>query len=139
MTVHGKNKSNYNELINMAAGIFHSFSHPLRLSICLQLLEEKKSVKEICAILGQPQYTVSQQLALLRKNQIVECVKESRQVFYWVEDKYVIKMLNCVSAGYEEFRANSSSENPYFDDKPTLEGPRIAKVFVSNVKRWSDR
>lgn len=139
MTAHAKNKSNFNELIIKAADIFQCLSHPVRLSICLKLLGGKKSVNEICASLGQPQHTVSQHLALLRKNQMVECVKESRQVYYWVEDKHVIKMLNCVSAGYEEFRANSSSENPYFDDKPTLEEPRIAKVFVSNVKRWSDR
>jgi DNA-binding transcriptional ArsR family regulator len=139
MTAHARNKANFNELINKAADIFHGFSHPLRLSICLQLLEGKKSVNEICAKLDQPQHTVSQHLALLRKSQMVECVKESRQVFYWVEDKHVIKMLNCVNAGYEKFRANSSSENPDFDDKPTVEGPGIAKVFVSNVKRWSDR
>ena len=45
----------------------------------------KKSVNQLCALLHQPQHSVSQRLALLRKQQMVESVKRSRQVFYWIE------------------------------------------------------
>ena len=139
MSAHAKSKANFDELINKAADIFQGFSHPVRLSICLELVNGKKSVGELCALLHQPQHAVSQHLALLRKQKIVECVRESRQVFYWVEDVHVLKVLGCVKSGIEEFSTGFNVEGLKQDYKPASDAAGFAKVFVSNVKLWSNR
>ena len=138
MSAHAKSKANFDELINKAADIFQGFSHPLRLSICLELVNGKKSVNQLCALLHQPQHSVSQHLALLRKQQMVESVKESRQVFYWVEDVHVLKVLGCVKSGIEEFSGNVGVEESRQHGKSASDAAGFAKVFVSTVKPWSN-
>ena len=138
MSAHAKSKASFDELINKAADIFQGFSHPLRLSICLELVNGKKSVSQLCAVLHQPQHSVSQHLALLRKQQMVESVKESRQVFYWIEDVHVLKVLGCVKSGIEEFSGNVGVEESRQHGKSALDAAGFAKVFVSTVKPWSN-
>ena len=138
MSAHAKSKASFDELINKAADIFQGFSHPLRLSICLELANGKKSVNQLCAVLRQPQHSVSQHLALLRKQQMVESVKESRQVFYWVEDVHVLKVLGCVKSGIEEFSGIVNAEESRQSGKSASDAGEFAKVFVSNVKPWSN-
>ena len=138
MSAHAKSKANFDELINKAADIFQGFSHPLRLSICLELANGKKSVSQLCAVLHQPQHSVSQHLALLRKQQMVESVKESRQVFYWVDDVHVLKVLGCVKSGIEEFSGSADAEESRQHGKSASDAGGFAKVFISNVKPWSN-
>ena len=50
--------------------IYHALSHPIRLSICKDLLLHPLSVSEICDRLKLKQYVVSQQLAVLRNSDV---------------------------------------------------------------------
>lgn len=71
MGVHEKSRDIYDAFINSAADIFHTLSHPLRLSIYMELFVNECSVSSLCTKLHQPQHSVSQQLALLRRDAFV--------------------------------------------------------------------
>lgn len=132
MTAKKNNKLNFDLLITQAADVFHALSHPVRLSICLELDESEKSVNQLCESLNQPQHTISQQLAILRKQEVVNSRKESRQVFYEIADPRVIKILNCVK---NEALARDAGE-VYKSERPVKsdlgqadEAGRFSRVF----------
>lgn len=77
-----------------AIKIFHALSHPLRLSICLALKDEPKSVSQLCQLLDTKQYMISQQLSILRKADIVENKRQARQVIYSIASVNIIKLIN---------------------------------------------
>ena len=82
MSAQEKSKSNFGLLMNRASDVFQALSHPLRLSICFELSTAEQSVGQLCDALGQPQHSISQHLALLRKQNVVKARKQSRQVFF---------------------------------------------------------
>ena len=92
MGAHEKSRDIYDTFVNPVADIFHSLSHPLRLSICMELFENRCSVSSLCAKLHQPQHIVSQQLALLWRGGLVKARKQSRQVYYSVSNAYLTTM-----------------------------------------------
>ena len=91
MSAHEKSKSSFNLLMNRASDVFQALSHPLRLSICFELSTAEQSVSQLCDALCQPQHSISQHLALLRKQSVVNARKQSRQVFYQISDPQVQK------------------------------------------------
>ena len=96
MGAHEKNREVYDAFINSAADIFHSLSHPLRLPICIELYDDECSVSSLCKKLHQPHYSVSQQLALLRRGGLVKARKQSRRVCYSVSNEHLVLVLKCV-------------------------------------------
>ena len=84
MSAHEKSKSSFDLLMNRASDVFQALSHPLRLSICFELSTAEQSVSQLCNALRQPQHSISQHLALLRKQNVVKARKQSRQVFYQI-------------------------------------------------------
>lgn len=77
-----------------AIKIFHALSHPLRLSICLALKDEPKSVSQLCELLDTKQYMISQQLSILRKAELVENKRQARQVIYSIASVNIINLIN---------------------------------------------
>lgn len=73
--------------------IYHALSHPIRLSICKDLLLRPLSVSEICDRLKLKQYVVSQQLAVLRNSDVVETERVSRNVIYSLRSDAVRRIL----------------------------------------------
>ena len=73
--------------------IYHALSHPVRLSICKDLLLRPLSVSEICDRLQLKQYVVSQQLAVLRNSDVVETERVSRNVIYSLRSDAVRRIL----------------------------------------------
>ncbi len=67
---------------NQLISIFHALSHPVRFSICKELLASPYSVSELCALLGLKQYVVSQQLAVLRGAGLLNTERQSRNIIY---------------------------------------------------------
>ena len=72
MSAHEKSKSSFDLLMNRASDVFQALSHPLRLSICFELSTAEQSVSQLCDSLLQPQHSISQHLALLRKQNVVK-------------------------------------------------------------------
>ena len=73
--------------------IYHALSHPVRLTICKRLLAGPLSVSQICERLELKQYAVSQQLAVLRKSDVVVTKRVSRNVIYSLRSEAVRRIL----------------------------------------------
>jgi ArsR family transcriptional regulator len=82
------------ELQAFKAAFFKALAHPVRIRILELLANGEKNVQELQDALGVEQPVVSQQLAVLRANNIVSGRKEGASVWYSVRDPLVAELLN---------------------------------------------
>lgn len=82
------------ELSAFTAEFFKALAHPLRIKILNALRDGEVGVNELSSRLGVEQSTLSQQLAVLRKSNIVEGRKEAQSVFYSVRDRAIFQLLD---------------------------------------------
>ena len=141
MSAHEKSKSSFDLLMNRASEVFQALSHPLRLSICFELCTAEQSVSQLCDSLRQPQHSVSQHLALLRKENVVKARKQSRQVFYQISDLQVKKVLNCIKSEMVAAEPNGASASLLtVGDVPQVavadEAGRFSTVFKPSLDHW---
>ena len=102
--------------------IYHALSHPVRLTICKCLLAGPLSVSEICELLELKQYAVSQQLAVLRKSDVVVTKRVSRNVIYYLRSEAVRRILR-VSI------TNTKIEEGFSPSGTSKNASGIVKVF----------
>lgn len=76
-----------------ASDLLKSLSHETRLMILCILSEGEKSVSELEDILAMPQAAVSQQLARLRLDGLVETRREGRMIYYSIVDHEVSSVI----------------------------------------------
>jgi DNA-binding transcriptional ArsR family regulator len=76
------------------AGFFRALAHPVRIRILELLVNGERSVQELQEALGLEQPVVSQQLAVLRSNNIVSGRKEGVSVRYAVRDPLIGALLD---------------------------------------------
>ncbi len=67
---------------DVAVGLLQSLGHKSRLMILCQLLDGEKSVGQLAEFLQARKSTVSQHLALLRKDRIVTTRRQGQTIFY---------------------------------------------------------
>ena len=67
---------------DQASGLLKALANPHRLLIVCQLIENERSVGELAAFLGVRDSTVSQHLALLRRDGIVTARRDGQTVWY---------------------------------------------------------
>ncbi|KAF1084476.1 Biofilm growth-associated repressor [Sporotomaculum syntrophicum] len=78
------------------ARLLKALAHPTRLCIVAGLLNDSCNVNKMKECLNLPQSTVSQQLAILRNQGIVDGVRHGTEVFYKVANekvKDIVKVL----------------------------------------------
>ena len=141
MSAHEKSKSNFDLLMNRASDVFQALSHPLRLSICFELGTAEQSVSQLCDSLRQPQHSISQHLALLRKQNVVNARKQSRQVFYQISDPQVQKVLNCIKSELVATESNGTNVSSLtMGDVPQIavagDAGRFSTVFKPSLDQW---
>jgi DNA-binding transcriptional ArsR family regulator len=141
MSAHGKSKSSFDLLMNRASDVFQALSHPLRLSICFELSKAEQSVSQLCDSLRQPQHSISQHLALLRKQNVVKARKQSRQVFYEISDPQVQKVLNCIKSEMVPAGPNDTAvPSPAEGDVPQVvvagDAGRFSTVYKPSLDQW---
>ena len=141
MSAHGKSKSSFDLLMNRASDVFQALSHPLRLSICFELSKAEQSVSQLCDSLRQPQHSISQHLALLRKQNVVKARKQSRQVFYEISDPQVQKVLNCIKSEMSPAQPNgTAAASPEKGDVPQVvvagDAGRFSTVYKPSLDQW---
>lgn len=83
-----------------ASQLLKSLSHPDRLLLLCQLSQGEFCVGELEEKVGIKQPSLSQQLGVLRKEGIVSTRRESKHVFYSVNDDNALAVLNLL---YERF------------------------------------
>jgi len=82
------------ELSQFTAEFFKALSHPLRIRVLDALRQGEVGVNELSLRLQVEQTTLSQQLAVLRKSNIVVGRKEGQNVYYSVRDPEIIHLLD---------------------------------------------
>lgn len=75
------------------ARLFKAFSEPLRVSILYCMTEGEICVHDISILLGVSQPRVSNQLRILRQENLVKTRKQSNQVFYSLDDAHIQSLL----------------------------------------------
>ena len=76
------------------------FGQPLRLMILSLLLQGEKSVSEIDMATGIGQPGLSQQLAELRRAELVTARRQAKQVFYSIADESVELRVRSIEAAF---------------------------------------
>ena len=93
----GKNAGSLPESeIERYAELLKALANPARLRLVSILTQGEWTVSELCRISGLKQSLVSQQLKILRLNNIVQRRKEVSSSYYSLKEKNVISMLNCL-------------------------------------------
>tara|TARA_S200000501_G_C20214758_1_gene478893 strand:+ start:70 stop:480 length:411 start_codon:yes stop_codon:yes gene_type:complete len=98
------------ETLNSVLEVFQALSHPVRLEICQILMLRQHSVGTLCALLDMKQYKVSQQLAVLRKAQIVTARRDARRVIYALSNTKVRRILLVSIANLASANSHSLSD-----------------------------
>lgn len=83
-----------------ASELLKALSHETRLLILCLLSEKEKSVSELEEIMKMPQAAVSQQLARLRLDGLVQSRREGRMIYYKIADEEVSSIVETL---YELF------------------------------------
>lgn len=83
-----------------ASELLKSLANRHRLLILCQLIEGERSVGELAAFLGARDSTVSQHLALLRKDGLVETRRVGQSIFYSIASEPARRVLHALFAIY---------------------------------------
>lgn len=84
------------EQARKASELLKSLSHETRLMILCILSEGEKSVSELEEILSMPQAAVSQQLARLRLDGLVQTRREGRMIYYSILNQEVSSVIGAL-------------------------------------------
>ena len=79
--------------IRQASAAMQAMAHPLRLKMLCLVGNQELSVLEIVEAVGTSQSNVSQHLAVLRDNGLLEARKDGTKVFYRIADPRVVRMI----------------------------------------------
>ena len=77
--------------------ILKALGHPLRLRIVALLCAGDEHVNGMAERLGAPQAMVSQQLQVLRMNQLVESRREQGFAFYSIAEPRLRELMSCLN------------------------------------------
>ena len=83
-----------------ATAVLRALANPDRLLLLCQLSQGEKSVGELEVLVGVRQPTLSQQLGVLRNEDLVNTRRDGKQIFYSVKDPKVLTLLSCLYALY---------------------------------------
>ncbi|MEM8876866.1 MAG: metalloregulator ArsR/SmtB family transcription factor [Pseudomonadota bacterium] len=76
-----------------AADLLKAMSHETRLLLLCALVNGERAVSELEEMLRLPQSTVSQQLARLRHDRLVQTRRDGRMIYYSIADKDVAQII----------------------------------------------
>ena len=79
-----------------AAEVLKAVAHPVRLQIVELLETNEMCVGDIVAALGGKQAITSQQLNMMKDKGVLNCRRDGVKVYYRIENKNVIKLLDCI-------------------------------------------
>lgn len=85
---------------DLAVGLLQSLGHKSRLMILCQLVDGEKSVGQLAELLEARKSTVSQHLALLRKDRVVTRRREGQTIFYAIASDPARHLLETLYAIY---------------------------------------
>jgi ArsR family transcriptional regulator len=93
---------------NQACSLMRVMSNPDRLMLLCQLAQGERRVGELEELLDIQQPTLSQQLAVLRDEALVETRREGKQIFYRITSEPVIAVLAVL---YQQYCASPQGDS----------------------------
>lgn len=78
------------------ADVLKAVAHPSRLQIVELLVPGEMSVGEIVKAVGEKQSITSQHLNMMKDKGVLGRRRDGAKVYYHIENKNVIELLNCV-------------------------------------------
>jgi DNA-binding transcriptional ArsR family regulator len=110
------------------------YAQPQRLMILSFLLEGERTVSQIDAATGIGQPALSQQLAELRRNELVRNRREAKQMFYSLADDSIALCVRTMEAMMGENPDPSAALHPALDgpvaNEPAVRVPHGAAGFA---------
>jgi len=94
------NLESVRESAEQACRLMKVLSNPDRLLLLCQLTEGEKCVSELEALVGISQPTLSQQLGILRNENIVSTRREGKNVYYQIGSQQALAVMQVL---YEQF------------------------------------
>ena len=82
------------ESIDLVVTILKSLANPDRLLILCHLAKQELNVSQIEQTTKISQPTLSQQLMMLRKSDMVTTRRDGKQIFYSIKDEKLVQVLN---------------------------------------------
>ncbi|WP_317202731.1 metalloregulator ArsR/SmtB family transcription factor [Janthinobacterium sp.] len=83
-----------------ACGLLKVMANPDRLLLLCQLTRGEHCVSELAERLGIAQPTLSQQLGVLRDEQLVSTRREGKQIFYSIQSKEAMALIEVLYAQF---------------------------------------
>ena len=84
-----------------ASALLKALANEKRLMIVCILCNGEKNVGELEQVIGLSQSALSQHLARLRRDGVVETRREAQTIYYKIKDPSVPKLLDCLSTVYD--------------------------------------
>lgn len=94
---------------NQACTLLKVLANPDRLLILCQLVEGERRVGELEALLGIVQPTLSQQLTVLREQQLVHTRREGKHIYYALASPQAVAVIRTL---YEQFCSTECGPAP---------------------------
>lgn len=85
--------TNIRDSADLVVGVLKSLANTDRLLILCHLAQEELNVSEIEQITEINQPTLSQQLMMLRKSDVVSTRRDGKQIYYSIKDENLIEVL----------------------------------------------
>lgn len=76
-----------------ASALLKTLANPVRLLLLCQLAQQERAVSELEALTGIRQPTLSQQLGVLRDEQLVQTRRVGKQIFYQIASAEALAVL----------------------------------------------
>lgn len=80
-------------LYQVKADLFKALAHPARVRILEVLRDGERSVKDLVPEVGIEASHLSQQLAILRRAQLVRARRAGASIFYSIKDRRIVRLL----------------------------------------------
>ena len=96
-TIDIKNLKVLRESADTATTLMKVLANPDRLMLLCQISQGEKAVGELETLTGIQQPTLSQQLTVLRNNDIVKTRREGKNIFYSVASKPALAIINVLA------------------------------------------
>ena len=75
------------------SAFFRTIGNPTRLKILAELVKKEKCVGDVESLIGRGQANISQHLAILKKQGIVDCRKEGNMRCYFLKNPPLLKKI----------------------------------------------
>ena len=77
---------------NKLAELFKLIGDTTRCKILFALDQREMCVCDLANVLNMTKSSISHQLAILRKNEIVKCRKSGKEVYYTLDDEHIVEL-----------------------------------------------